>query len=190
MATFVSFFHAVPLHPLFGLAAFLQAHPCGARLTCMVGRELQKPPRCMWLESRTQVPSLLPVAVPLHPAVHVPVCVLHGVWAQEEAGKARQPLSTLPSERQRCPGYLEAKIKTKLSVFKLYFSSRHLQNKSHPQKLAFCVITAPECPQCAGNLAGRSGPSERPVPCCGRRSACPALCVSVLAVNSLLPAPL
>ena len=36
------------------------------------------------------------VAVSIHPAVHVSVRLLHGVWAQEEAGKGSRP-SALPS---------------------------------------------------------------------------------------------
>lgn len=39
----------------------------------------------VWSGSENLFPSSL--AVSLHPAVHLSICLLHGVWPQEEAGK-------------------------------------------------------------------------------------------------------
>lgn len=135
VATAGSLSPAVPF--TLGLAGHSQGQPCAAGQLAW-GERMGKAAEMPRLESDTVPPLLL--AVPLHAAVHVPVCLLHGVRAQEEAGKAKQP--SPPALAPELPWLRGAKIKTKLSIFQLHFSPRHRQDKSRPQKLAFCVTIA------------------------------------------------
>ena len=90
--------------------------------------------------------------MPIHSAVHVPICVLHGVWPQEEAGKAGGAIPLL------CPlgfrGALvivgEGQNQNRTVHFQISFLLWHLQNRSQVLACRVVVGQHPECDRVIG----------------------------------------